>query len=170
PTGYAVPGHQPRGASGSNPVGGVIAPYGAGMAVLWEPNDAISALRHMKGLSINGKPVWTPSGHGFVDAFNVDENWTSPNLFGIANGPMLLCIENARTGMIWNLFHSNQHIADGMLRAGFVPVPHGADGMSVYFRLPADEDRDLLTVLVVFSPPHAALDAAGANLSVAPTE
>jgi hypothetical protein len=132
PTGYAVPGHQPRGASGSNPVGGVIAPYGAGMAVLWEPNDAISALRHMKGLSINGKPVWTPSGHGFVDAFNVDENWTSPNLFGIANGPMLLCIENARTGMIWNLFHSNQHIADGMLRAGFVPVPHGADGMSVY--------------------------------------
>jgi len=126
PSGYSVPGHQPRGAGGSNPMGGVLAPYGAGMAVLWEPTDAISALRHMKDFTFNGKAVWRSpftNGYGFVDAFQVDADWVAPHHFGIAHGPMILCIENARTGFVWNMFHSNEHIAAGMERAGFVALP-----------------------------------------------
>jgi hypothetical protein len=135
PSGYSVPGHQPRGAGGSNPVGGVLAPYGAGMAVTWEPEDALSALRHMRNLSVGGKPLFVPagnSGFGFVDAFNMDANWVSTNTFGIAHGPMLLCIENARTGLIWELFHQNEHIAAGMERAGFVALPRPKDNLSIY--------------------------------------
>ncbi|UCG59001.1 MAG: hypothetical protein JSU70_05730, partial [Phycisphaerales bacterium] len=82
---YVVPGHQPRGARADNPAGGTLAPYGAGMALPFLGEDAMRALRHMRGLEINGRSVWRDpeqGGYGFCDSFNIDAKWISDQVFG----------------------------------------------------------------------------------------
>ncbi len=126
---YVVPGHQPRGADGDSPAGGTLATYGAPMVMPWLPRDAVAAVRHMRDLVIDGTPVWKDpgaGGYGLADAFNIDQKWVSGEHFGIANGPMVLGIENARTGLIWDLFHQNEHITAGLSRAGFGEYQHVA--------------------------------------------
>jgi hypothetical protein len=119
---YVVLGHPPRGASDNQGKYGTLHPYGAGMSVPFVPNDAIAALRYMRNLKIDNKPVWqdvNEGGYGFWDGFNIDRKWVSDHIIGIAQGPMLLMIENARTGLIWNLMMKNQDITAGLKRAGF---------------------------------------------------
>lgn len=119
---YVVPGHQPRGQRGDSPADGTLAPYGAAMSLPFLRQDALTALRHMRYLKIDGRPVWREplqSGYGLPDAFNIDKKWISNKTIGIAHGPMLLMIENARTGLIWKLFMSNKYILAGVKRAGF---------------------------------------------------
>jgi hypothetical protein len=119
---YVVPGHQPRGARADNPAGGTLAPYGAAMALPFLREDALAALRHMRRLEIDGRPIWRDpkqGGYGFPDSFNIDKNWISDQVIGIAHGPMLLMIENGRTGFVWKVFMSNEHVRAGIRRAGF---------------------------------------------------
>lgn len=122
PSGYGVPGHQPRGAAGDDPEGGTLAPYGAAMAMPWLPGDSLAALAEMRNFTVGGTSIWrsvATGGYGFLDAFNVTANWVSDDVLGIDQGPMLLCIENSRTGLVWNQFMSQQVIRDGLIRAGF---------------------------------------------------
>lgn len=122
PEGYVVPGHQPRGESGDSPCGGTLAPYGAGMTVPFAPDDAVAALRHMRDLFCGTQPVWRGGKHyGFADAFNLEKNWVSTETLGIAHGPMLLCIENARTGLVWRTFHAHPAVQAAIERAGLKP-------------------------------------------------
>ncbi|MFH1719397.1 MAG: glucoamylase family protein [Planctomycetota bacterium] len=119
---YIVPGHQPRGAKGDEPADGTLAPYGAAMALPFLREDAMAALRHMRYLEIVGRPIWRDpeqGGYGLPDSFNIDRNWVSDRVIGIAHGSMLLMIENARTGLAWKLFMSNDRIRTGIKRAGF---------------------------------------------------
>ena len=119
---YVVPGHPPRGESGENAEQGTLHPYGAGMSLPFLPGDAMDALRHMKDLEIQGQPVWidpNKGGYGFMDGFNMDQDWVSDQVIGIAHGPMLLMIENARTGLIHELFMKSEYIKEGIQRAGF---------------------------------------------------
>lgn len=122
PGGYGVPGHQPRGDAGDKIEQGTIAPYGAAMALPWLSMDSMDALTEMRSLKIGGKPLWKSAetgGYGFWDAFSISEKWVSDDVLGIDQGPMLLCVENARTGLIWKLFMAQPAIQDGLLRAGF---------------------------------------------------
>ncbi len=97
---------------------GTVAPYSAGCAILFDPERAIAAMRHMKGLrDAKGAPlVWrdpSSGGFGFLDAFNlgpkdeqglVGEAWVAKDCVSIDQGPLVLCIENARTGLVSRLF------------------------------------------------------------------
>ena len=47
-------------------------------------------------------------GHGLADSFNLDQGRASFDTLGIDAGPMLLAIENVRTGLIWRLFHEHE--------------------------------------------------------------
>lgn len=119
---YVVPGHQPRGAAEDDPAGGILAPYGAGMSVPWEPRDSIAALRHMRELVVGGEPLWKSvedGGYGFWDSFSIDKEWVGKDVFAIAQGPMMLGIENYRTGLVWDLVMSNAHLREGFARSGF---------------------------------------------------
>jgi len=116
---YVVPGHQPRGDRGEAHTGGTLAPYGAAMSLPFLKQDALAALRHMRRMEIDGRPIWQDpkqGGYGLPDAFNIDEKWISDSTIGISHGPMLLMIENARTGLIWKLFMSNEHTRAGFQR------------------------------------------------------
>jgi hypothetical protein len=60
--------------------------------------------------------------YGFRDGFNLATNpdWYGPDFLGIDQGPIVLMIENYRTGAIWNRFMQNADVQAGMTAAGFV--------------------------------------------------
>jgi hypothetical protein len=45
--------------------------------------------------------------------------WISPWLYGIDQGPIILMIENHRTGLVWQLTRSCPYLVRGLRRAGF---------------------------------------------------
>jgi hypothetical protein len=105
--------------------GGNVAPYGAGMAIMFEPAASVRALKHMHGLKgPDGLPlVWREPGkpgvnYGFRDSFNLGTGWVAPDNVAIDQGPLFLAIENARTGLIWRLFHAHPRVQAGMNRLG----------------------------------------------------
>jgi hypothetical protein len=119
---YVVLGHPPRGASDNQGQCGTLHPYGAAMSLPFVPEDAMAALEEMRHLQVEGKAIWQSpqdGGYGFWDGFNMDEHWIADQVIGIAQGPMLLMIENARTGLIWKLMMKNDTIQQGLARAGF---------------------------------------------------
>lgn len=111
----------------TEPGDGTIAPYGAGGCIMFDPAAAVAAMRHYKSLKAeDGSPlVWrdpASGGFGFMDAYNEKgkdgKPWVGQDCLAIDQGPLILAIENARTGLIWNLFHSHPAIKDGMGRLG----------------------------------------------------
>ena len=65
--------------------------------------------------------------YGFKPSFNqsfVVKNsptgwWVTPHHFGIDQGPVVLMIENYRTGLLWNIMRRCPAVTTGLLRAGF---------------------------------------------------
>ena len=45
--------------------------------------------------------------------------WVTPYYFGIDQGPVVLMIENHRSGLLWNIMHRCPAIVTGLRRAGF---------------------------------------------------
>ena len=126
---YLVLGHPPRGAKDNQGQYGTLHPYGAGMSVPFVPDDAIAALREMRNLKIDGRPIWQScedSGYGFCDGFNIDKHWISDQVIGIDQGPMLLMIENSRSGLIWKLMMQNNNVRQGFARSGFKGIKAGS--------------------------------------------
>ena len=110
---------------------GTIAPYGAGTAIMFDPARAIAALRYYR--SITGKDgaplVWrepsswacATANFGFQDSFNLGTGWVAPDCVAIDQGPLVLAIENARSGLIWKLFESHPWVKAGMERVKIGP-------------------------------------------------
>ncbi|MBS0191674.1 MAG: glucoamylase family protein [Phycisphaerales bacterium] len=107
---------------------GTIAPYGAGCAILFQPDAALRALHYYRdlkrpdGSSLTWRdpaaPLDSGGGYGFVDAFNLrpQASWAAPDALAIDQGPLLLAIENARTGNVWKWFHAHEAVRAGMKR------------------------------------------------------
>ena len=59
----------------------------------------------------------------FNQTFRVDDSatgwWVTPFQFGIDQGPVVLAVENYRTGLIWNVMRRCPYIVTGLRRAGF---------------------------------------------------
>jgi hypothetical protein len=111
--GYIVPQITPNLSNEDKLYEGTVAPYAAGSAIMFTPAESMAALRVMRDLKDkNGQPLtWrdpTQGGYGFVDAFNLDQKYASDDYVGIDQGPLLLAIENARTGLIWRLFMQSE--------------------------------------------------------------
>jgi hypothetical protein len=113
---------------------GTIAVYGAASSINFLPREAIAALRH--DFEIPG--LWSPL-FGFGDAYSLDPHyvehvydkagnprvryanflngpWINNVTLGVNEGPMLLAIENYRSGMIWNLTAKNPEFRAGLNR------------------------------------------------------
>jgi hypothetical protein len=61
------------------------------------------------GFKCSYNPTFTANGKG----------WVSKGYFGLDQGPIVMMIENYRTGLIWNLMHRCPYITKGLRRAGF---------------------------------------------------
>ena len=108
---------------------GTIAPTAAGGSIAFAPEIVVPTLQEMKrryGADIYNK-------HGFVDAFNPSFHvhtplrtgrlqpmgWVDSVQLGIDQGPIVLMIENWRSGFVWDVMKKNPYIRKGLERAGF---------------------------------------------------
>ena len=49
--------------------------------------------------------------YGPHDAFNIGRDWFSPVYMGLDQAPIVVMVENYRTGLVWKQFMSNPEIA-----------------------------------------------------------
>ena len=122
--GYIVPEVRPNIRDEDTWFDGTVAPYAAISAIMFTPAESLAAIRAFRALKgADGKPlVWRDpkdGGYGFVDSFNLDQGFICDDYVGIDQGPMLLGIENARTGLIWKLFMRHEAVRGAAKRLGF---------------------------------------------------
>lgn len=100
---------------------GTITPAAPGGSIPFAPDVCITALMTMK--EKYGERIWRQ--YGFVDAFNPTfptsdgTGWFDVDYLGIDQGPILVMLENYRSGLIWNTMKRNHYIVTGLRRAGF---------------------------------------------------
>jgi len=94
---------------------GTISPTAALSAMPYAPTESMQALRFFYYKL--GDKLWKP--YGFVDAFNLSNLWFSDQFLAIDQGPIIVMIENQRSGLPWRLFMSCPEVKAGMKKLGF---------------------------------------------------
>ena len=108
PDGYAA--HAPDNDNGT------ISPTAALASVAYTPRESMEAARHF--LTVHGDRLW--GRYGFTDAFCEARGWYADTYLAIDQGPIILMMENYRTGLLWKLFMSVPEVQTGLRRLGFV--------------------------------------------------
>jgi hypothetical protein len=104
------------------PDDGTIAPWAAVASLPFAPEIVLPALQYFN----DAYPQMT-SVYGFKCSFNptfMTENqnqngWISKGYYGLDQGPIVIMIENYRTGFLWELMRKCPYIVTGLKRAGF---------------------------------------------------
>jgi hypothetical protein len=94
---------------------GTIAPYAPLSSLVFAPEIVLPTIK-----SINkkyGDRLWGK--YGYYDSFNPTAKWFNDDFIGIDEGPMLLMIENFRTGFVWNYVMKDPIIQKGLNKLGY---------------------------------------------------
>jgi hypothetical protein len=94
---------------------GVITPTAALSSFPFTPVESMKALNFFYYKM--GERLWGQ--YGFYDAFNITEQWYANSYLAIDQGPIIIMIENHRTGLLWDLFMKDQEIQAGLNKLGF---------------------------------------------------
>ncbi len=94
---------------------GVITPTAAISSLPYTPDKSMDAIRFF--YYTLGDRLWGP--YGFYDAFNITSNWTADSYLAIDQGPIIIMIENHRTGLLWDLFMSAPEVQSGLDKLSF---------------------------------------------------
>ncbi len=94
---------------------GVITPTAALSSFPYTPEESMRALKFF--YYTMGDRLWGT--YGFYDAFNPSENWYADSYLAIDQGPIVVMIENYRTGLLWELFMSAPEVQGGLTKLGF---------------------------------------------------
>jgi hypothetical protein len=106
PSGYVA--HAPD----QNNSTGTLTPTGALASFPYTPKESMEAFKHYyRDL---GSMMWDI--YGPRDAFNPGQNWISPIYMGLNQAPIVVMIENYRTGLVWKQFQSNPEIQSMLSR------------------------------------------------------
>jgi hypothetical protein len=107
----------PNGYTASSPTNdvGVIAPTAALSSFPYTPLESMNALKFFYYKL--GDKLWGQ--YGFKDAFSLHNPWFADSYLAIDQGPIIVMIENYRTGLLWNLFTSCPEVKTGMRNLGF---------------------------------------------------
>ena len=97
---------------------GTISPTAALSAFPYTPEYSMQALKHF--YFDLGDSIW--SEYGFVDAFNESKNWYAKSHLAIDQGPIVVMIENYRTGLLWKLFMQIADVQNGLKKLGFETI------------------------------------------------
>ncbi|MEO6959493.1 MAG: glucoamylase family protein [Burkholderiaceae bacterium] len=113
------------------PDDGTVAPWAVVASLPFAPDIVLPAIDHY----VNNLKLTRNNRYGFKATYNptffkgkgkrpvADDDsprgWVSPWHFGINQGPIVLMIENYRTGLLWDLMRRCPYIVQGLRRAGF---------------------------------------------------
>jgi hypothetical protein len=114
-------GYHARGAP-YGPDDGTVSPWVVVASLPFAPDIVIPTIR-----AFSQRDLGATKRYGFKCSFNETYTipgspagwWVTPYHFGIDQGPVILMIENYRTGLIWNLMRRCRYMVDGLRRAGF---------------------------------------------------
>lgn len=94
---------------------GVISPTAALSSFPYTPDYSMEALRNFYynlGDSLLGN-------YGFYDAYSLEYDWFPERYLAIDQGPIVVMIENHRSGLLWKLFMSAPEVQKGLEKLGF---------------------------------------------------
>jgi hypothetical protein len=106
------------------PDDGTLAPWALVASLPFAPEIVLPALHHC----IHQAKMTEFNSYGFKASFNPSHPgksgnpygwWVSPWHYGLNQGPIILMIENYRSGLLWQLMRKCASIASGLRRAGF---------------------------------------------------
>ena len=113
-------GYLARGVPG--PDDGTLSPWTTITALPFAPEIALPAIEYFHktypqlagpyGLKCSLNP-------GFRENPEAEAGWFSEHYYGVNEGPVVLMIENYRSGLIWRLSGSSPYIQEGLKQAGF---------------------------------------------------
>jgi exo beta-1,2-glucooligosaccharide sophorohydrolase (non-reducing end) len=83
----------------------------------YTPEESMAALKDFYRRL--GPRAWGT--YGFFDGFNESESWFEENYMALNQAPIVVMIENHRTGLLWKLFMKNPEIAPALQAIGFRP-------------------------------------------------
>jgi hypothetical protein len=98
---------------------GVISPTAALSSMPYTPEYSIEAMKHWYSTMKDS----TFGRYGFYDAFSETANWYPKRYLAIDQGPIVVMMENYRSGLLWNLFMSCPEVQTGLKKLGFTS-PH----------------------------------------------
>ena len=111
--------YSPRGVP-YGPDDGTLAPWAVVASLPFAPEIVLPSLQYFDETF----PEMT-SHYGFKCSFNPTfsgtsgKHWISKGYYGLDQGPIVLMIENYRSGFLWRLMRRCPYIIDGLRRAGF---------------------------------------------------
>jgi hypothetical protein len=101
------------------PDDGTLAPWAVATSLPFAPEVVLPSLQRLNrdypemtneyGFKCSYNPTFKSSGKG----------WVSKGYYGLDQGPIVMMIENYRTGLIWRLMRRCPYIVEGLRRAGF---------------------------------------------------
>lgn len=87
---------------------GTLTPTGALASFPYTPEASMLALKHYyRDL---GSQLWGI--YGLRDAYNIQLDWVSPIYMGLNQAPIVVMIENHRSGLVWKSFMTNPEIGE----------------------------------------------------------
>ncbi|MFV8280089.1 glucoamylase family protein [Christiangramia marina] len=94
----------------------VVSPTAAISSIPYTPEKSLAAMRYF--FEEQNDLLWGPA--GFYDAFSLeDEPWVTKKYLAIDQGPMVVMIENYRSGLIWDLFMQAPEVQNGLKKLDF---------------------------------------------------
>jgi hypothetical protein len=115
------------------PDDGTLAPWAVVASLPFAPDIVLPAIDYciqqcrLKGFNPYGfKAAYNPTHPG--EPGNPFGWWVSPWYFGLNEGPIVLMIENHRSGMLWRLMRGCSYMKEGLRRAGFTGGWLAGDG------------------------------------------
>jgi hypothetical protein len=103
------------------PDDGTLAPAAAAASLPFAPEIVLPTLEHLyetvpEAATELGFRCFNPT---LQDERSGRRGWTSGASFAVDQGPVVLMIENHRSGFLWELLRRNRYFAHGLRRAGF---------------------------------------------------
>jgi hypothetical protein len=104
------------------PDDGSVAPWAVVASLPFAPEIVIPTLDYFKKLKLRAN-----NPYGFKATFNTtftersdpSHSWVSPFHYGLNQGPIVLMIENYRSGLLWHLMRQCPYLVAGLRRVGF---------------------------------------------------
>lgn len=117
-------GRPPWGYSARSPLNddGVLAPTAALGSYPYTPFYSTQVLMHLAEYSL------TQGTYGFADAYSPETSTSEKKHLAIDQGPIVIMMENYRSGLIWNLLMKNPDIQKGLRLAGMKTKPDYKEG------------------------------------------
>lgn len=87
-----------------------VAPAGAIGSIIFLPHQAEQALRNYYAIEA------LKSNYGFLDAYNLSQDWVASDVIGIDKGISLLMLANYQNNLVYEIVMQNQQILSGLAR------------------------------------------------------